>query len=305
MALDTGRAVAALRDLTHKFAVAFEQQGPFYPKVCTVVPSKGADEKYGWLGSMPGVREWLGDRQFKELRGATYTLANKLWEDSILIPKDDVADDRMGMYDMVMPMLAQRAAQHPDELVFEARTAGDATLCYDGQYFYDTDHAWGDSGSQSNDLTYNATDHDAVTVAEFKAAYRAAVTKLLGFKDDNGKPFVQPTVGRLSDLLVTVPLALRDVAYDATESTILSNSTNVVIDKPQIVASAFLTSGVEFYVDYVGSPLKPFVFQAREPLSTQTKGADDLETKDLKFMTRARYNVGYLAWWNSVLTTFN
>jgi hypothetical protein len=31
---------------------------------------------------------------------------------------------------------------------------------------------------------------------------------------------------------------------------------------------------------------------------------NDIETKDVKFMTEARYNVGYLAWWTAVLTTF-
>jgi hypothetical protein len=46
------------------------------------------------------------------------------------------------------------------------------------------------------------------------------------------------------------------------------------------------------------------VFQKREPISRQPKGADDIEKKDIKFMTQARYNVGYLAWWNAVLYTF-
>lgn len=304
MALNTGKAEAALRDLTHKFNVAFAQQEVFYPNICTIIPSKGADEKYGWLGAMPGVREWLGDRQFKELRGSDFTLANKLWEDSILIEKDSVADDRMGMYDMVMPALAQRAAQHPDKLVFQVMVAGESAACYDGQFFYDTDHSQGDSGTQSNDLTYDATTTSAITVGEMKNAIRQSVTALLGFKDDTGEPFAQPTVGRLSDLMIEVPIALRDVTYDALESQILSQSSNVVIDRPTVIASPFLTDGTKFYTHYLGSPLKPFVFQAREPLSTQSKGADDLETKDLKWMTRARYNVGYLAWWNSTLTTF-
>jgi phage major head subunit gpT-like protein len=51
--------------------------------------------------------------------------------------------------------------------------------------------------------------------------------------------------------------------------------------------------------------LRPFVFQARRPLARQMKGMDDREFKNVKFMTDARYNLGYLAWWNAVLTEFN
>ena len=52
-----------------------------------------------------------------------------------------------------------------------------------------------------------------------------------------------------------------------------------------------------------GEAVKPFVFQRREPLTRMMKGIDDLETKDVKFMTEARYNVGYFAWWTSILCT--
>jgi phage major head subunit gpT-like protein len=305
MSLDTAKATVVLRDLTQKFDNTFQQQQPFYPKVCTVVNSNGSDEKYGWLGSVPSVREWLGDRNFNELRASTFALPNKQWEDSLQIAKTDLADDRMGMYSMAMPELAKRAALHPDKLLFQSIVAGESTACSDGQYFYDTDHAFGESGSQSNDLTYNATDHTAVTVAEFKAAFDAAVIAILNFKDDNGEPFAQPTVSKLADLQVIVPTALRKVAYESVESVMISNSSNVVIDRPEIICSPFLTTGTKFYVNYLGSFLKPFVFQAREPLKRQMKGLEDNESKFVKFMTDARYNIGYLAWWNSVLTTFN
>jgi phage major head subunit gpT-like protein len=54
----------------------------------------------------------------------------------------------------------------------------------------------------------------------------------------------------------------------------------------------------------VDTPFKPYIFQAREPLSRKMKGMDDIEFKDVKFMTQARYNVGYGAWWNAVRYTF-
>ena len=115
MALDTARAVATLRGLTAKFDAGADAAQPYYPNLCTIVPSNGSDEQYGWLGSMPGMQEWLGDRQFKSLRSGNFTLANKKWESSIAIEKDDIEDDRLGMYGPVLEHLGQEAALHPDE----------------------------------------------------------------------------------------------------------------------------------------------------------------------------------------------
>lgn len=307
MPLDTAKATVVLRDLTAKFDTAVKSAKLYYPNLCTVVTSDGADEKYGWLGSMPTVREWLGARRFNELRAANYVLANKHWEDSLRIAKNDIKDDRHGMYAPVMNELGLRAAKHPDKLLFQALVAGASSVCFDGQYFFDTDHAWGDSGTQSNKLTYNATDHTAVTESEFLAAFEAALVAMLGFKDDNGEPFTQPVIGEseLDGLRVTVPLGLWKVAKKAVEAVVINNTTNVKLANPVVECAPFLTDNTKFYTFHTNSYLKPFVFQAREPLSRQTKGLDDAEEKDVKFMTEARYNVGYLAWWNAVETTFN
>jgi phage major head subunit gpT-like protein len=308
MSVDTAAAVATLRGLTAKFDHGVTASKPFYPEICTVMPSKGADEQYALLGSMPGVREWLDDRQFNSLRAGHFTITNKEWENSIAIEKNHIDDDRLGLYGPVLEQLGQEAAHHPDELVLELVVNGENAACFDGQSFYDTDHAWGESGTQSNDLTYDASSHTAVTVDEFRAAYHAARAAMLGFKRDNGKPYIRPTIRPLTNLMLMVPTALELVAHKAFEQVLSGNGeTNVVLDKPKIVTlpSSYLSSGVKFYLHNLGATLKPFVFQARRPLARQMKGMEDREFRNVKFMTDARYNAGYLAWWNSVLTTFN
>jgi len=305
MALDTARAVATLRGLTAKFDMAVEQAAPFYPEVCTMVQSDGADEKYGFMGAMPGVREWTDDRVFNQLRAADYTLANKEWESSVRIEKNDIDDDRLGMYGPVLEQLGQEAAHHPDELLLTLITGGESAACFDGQYFFDTDHVWGESGTQSNDLTYAAASGTTPTEAEFLAAYHAARKAMLSFKNDKGKLFIRPTVRPLPNLVLLVPPDLELVANQAINKQLVSSGeTNIVLDKPRIVTLGGLTDATKFYLLNAGQSLKPFVFQARRPLARQMKGIDDREFKDVKFMTDARYNLGYLAWWNAVLTTF-
>ena len=252
---------------------------------------------------MPGMRECLGERQFSELRAANFVLDNKHWENSLLIKKTDLADDNLGQYGPVLEQLGIEAAHHPDELWFSVLEQGESTACFDGQFFYDTDHVWGSSGTQSNDITSTVASTSAPTVAEVKTAIRKMIRSMLAFKNDQGKLYNRPTVGRLNDLTLLVPLALRDLVYDALESELISNSSNVVVDRPQIVSSPYLTSDVKLYLFKTGEAVKPFVFQRRAPLTRMMKGIDDLETKDVKFMAEARYNVGYFAWWTSLLCT--
>tara|TARA_R100000808_G_scaffold19496_1_gene42289 strand:+ start:7600 stop:8526 length:927 start_codon:yes stop_codon:yes gene_type:complete len=307
MALDTAKATVILRDLTAKFDSAAAAANPFYPSICTIAPSDGQDEKYGWLGGMPGTREWLGDRHFNELRAANYTLVNKTWENSLLISKENLEDDRMNMYGPLLQDLASEATHHPDDLLFTTIVAGESTACFDTQFFYDTDHSWGDSGTQDNDLTASATDTANVTAAEFKTAFHAARRTMMEYKNDQGKLLNRPTVTGLGDLQVLVPPELEVPAHEAIRSTLLGGGdTNIVMEQNdiQIVVSPYLTSATKWYLNHTGGAMKPFVFQARRPLARQMKGLTDEETKDVKFMTSARYNVGYLAWWKSVLTTF-
>jgi phage major head subunit gpT-like protein len=307
MSLDTASAMVKLRSLTARFDNRVKAAQPFYPQLCTTVPSTGADEEYGILGNVPQVREWIGDRQFKELRAAKWTIENKLWEQSLRIAKTDIADDRLGMYSPALEELGNRAAKYPDALLFSLINGGEAAACFDAQYFFDTDHAWGDSGNQSNDLTYNCSDHTNPTAAEIKAAYNAAVKAMMEFKDDQGE-FINDDIWDASvQLVIVCNHTLQQVMHDAL--TVMLNSTGgenyVVTKRPTIITSAKFTSTVKFDVYKTDSPIRPFIFQAREPLSRQMKDVDDLEFKDVKFMTSARYNVGYGAWWTAVRTTLN
>lgn len=308
MSLDTAKAIAVQRGLTTKFNIGAQAAKPFYPNVCTEVPSQGADEGYAMLGGLPGMREWVGPRKFNELRGGQFTLANKLWEGSLLFDKDNIADDRIALYDTVAHDFGLSQARQPDELFFNTLLANAAaTACWDGQYFFDTDHSWGDSGTQSNSLTYDATSHTAVTVAEFQAAFEAAVIKLLGYKNDQGKLLNASVVeeGNVPGLIILVPLQLWKVATLALKAAIISNTTNINISQAKIYPAAYLTSAVKWYLFSNDGMLRPFIFQKREPLSLGWKGADDIETKDLKCMSRGRWNMGYGAWWKAVLTEFN
>ncbi len=130
---------------------------------------------------------------------------------------------------------------------------------------------------------------------------------MLTLKNDQGKYFNRTHYVGQRKYVLAVPPELEDVAFDALYSALLGGGdSNVIRDRPEIVPIPYLSdiSTRQFHLWNVGAPLKPFVFQARQPLKRQMKGRGDIEFKGAKFMTKARYNVGYLAWWAASLTEF-
>jgi len=121
---------------------------PMWQRVAMLVPSTTSEEEYGWLGMTTKFREWLGDRVVQNLRVHGYTIKNKTFENTVSVPREKIEDDQYGIFTPLMEQMGQDAATHPDELVFSAIAAGNATLCYDGQFFFDTDHPVGLPGSE-------------------------------------------------------------------------------------------------------------------------------------------------------------
>ena len=103
------------------FNKAFEGQHPTYEKVATVVPSTSESETYAWLGDIPGMREWIGEREIQNLSGSAYTIKNKDFELTVGVDRNAVEDDKIGLYNPSIQMLGESAALHPDELVYGQR----------------------------------------------------------------------------------------------------------------------------------------------------------------------------------------
>lgn len=136
------------------FNNAFQGAPKDHAQLVLEVKSNAAVEQYGWLGSTTHFREWVGDRVIQNLTAHDYSIKNKTYENTISVPREAIEDDQYGLYGPHMAQLGQDAAEHPDELVFGLLNAGFSTPCYDGQYFFDTDHpvigANGEETSASN-----------------------------------------------------------------------------------------------------------------------------------------------------------
>ncbi|EGV36382.1 Mu-like prophage major head subunit gpT family protein [Neisseria weaveri] len=104
------------------------------------VPSNTATNTYAWLGKFPQMREWVGQRQVEKLSKEAMSLTNKKFEATVAVERTDIEDDQVGMYRPMMAAMGESAAALPDTLVWGLLKKGKTTECYDGQYFFDTDH---------------------------------------------------------------------------------------------------------------------------------------------------------------------
>lgn len=125
-----------------------------YQRIATVVPSNTREEEYGWLKDIPQIREWFGDRVINALADDGYKIKNRKFELTVSVKGDDINDDRVGIYAPRFKFMGDEVARFPNRMVYELLKAGFATNCYDGQYFFDTDHPYtkkdGTVGTQSN-----------------------------------------------------------------------------------------------------------------------------------------------------------
>jgi len=122
------------------YARTLDETQVLWQRVAMLVPSTTSQEIYGWLKSLPGMREWIGDRVIKSLEATGYTIVNKTWENTIGVKREDIQDEQLGIYSSAVAELARAAKTHPDELIFGLLKAGFAATCHDGQPYFDDDH---------------------------------------------------------------------------------------------------------------------------------------------------------------------
>ena len=131
------------------FQNGFAGVAPAWNKVATQTTSTTAETLYPWLGQIPGMREWIGPRVKHNIEGNIYRIANKTWEDTISVKRDHIEDDQIGVYAPLFSELGRAAGEHPDLLIWDQLGNGFGRVCFDGQFFFDTDHPVTDPTSGS------------------------------------------------------------------------------------------------------------------------------------------------------------
>jgi hypothetical protein len=170
-------------------------------KVQSQLPS-GDGEKLDFLGMVPALREWAGPRSPKKPLEYRYSITLKKFESTVQLPLDWINNDKTGLVQSQMSMLAMRYnPQWYGKRIANLLNTGATATGFDGKSFFADDHTWGDSGTVDNLLAYNAATNDAPSANEAATAIVEAVSALMGFKDDRGEPINEA----MSSLTIVAP----------------------------------------------------------------------------------------------------
>lgn len=279
--------------------------------VSMLFQSDQESETYNWLGMAPAMRRWVGGRNPKGFRKNGITITNLEYEATMEVLRKELRRDKWTQIRTRINEMADRANAHWASLLSALIIAGETDLCYDGQAFFDTDHVEGESGTQSNDITYNVGTPTAPTAAEMELAIFSAITQMLSFKDDQGEPMnegatafrVQVPIPLFPSALAAVKSATIVDASGSRQNTLAASEFSLEVDPNTRLTPSWTDKFAVFRVD---GNVKPLIRQEEEPvdISAIAEGSE-LEFKENLhwYGTNATRNVGYGYWQQACLVT--
>ena len=235
------------------FNDALRAAGSAYKDVSMEVPSDNPIEQYKWLGELPLMKKWIGDREIAKLEAEGQQITNDDWANGIEVSRDDLRDDKLGLVHPRIRGLAAQGVRAIDGVVFGILNnafgaAGGKT--YDGQFLCDTDHtaAGGGGTAQSNKGTAGLS----------AAAMEAGIVAMTKFKDRNGEP-----LGVFPTRLVTGPDLWPTARKILGQNTLATGEENVNKGLLKYTMSPRITGNKWFLVDE-SQGVMPIIVQIRQ-----------------------------------------
>jgi phage major head subunit gpT-like protein len=270
-----------VKGLRSEYQEAYDQYTAQNEGLVMTVESNGPKENYAWLGSVPRMRLFDGERKPVQVGPYKFEIENEEYEASLAIDQKDIDDDQTGKYAVLASQIGESSAMFPDELLYGTLLPGGFTgLAYDGQYFFDTDHSVGLSGTQSN----------KTTIKLGPTGFAAARLLFYKFKDDFGRP-LNPNL----NLILVIPPELLATA----EALINTQYTSPGVANPyyqaaEIRVNPWLTDANAWYLINRAGTVKPFVLQNRKREELAILGQAPSEStvvnqSEAQFMRRKTY----------------
>jgi phage major head subunit gpT-like protein len=291
------------------------QGAPWINQVSNYFTSDQDIEEYYWLGMVPAMREWIGGRQAKGLKEQGIQIKNRHFEGTLEFLVKHMRRDKSGQIKVRIQELAKRANTHWASLLSQLILLGESQLCYDGQYFFDSDHKEGDSGTQSNLVSVDISSLPASThgepanpsVEEMQLAIARAVAQIVSFRDNAGEPMNEDA----TQFLVMTPISLMNTALNAvaTPSQVAASQTALEGLKQNfsisVTGNARLSAWSDkFTVFRTDSFIKSFIRQEETGaiMKAKAEGSEyEFDNDAHQYGVDSWRNVGYGYWQNSCL----
>lgn len=250
----------------------------------TSVPSSAASESYAWLGDVPLVKEWIGDKTIGALKDYQYEIKNRDFYSGFGIDRNELQDEQISAITPRVQSLAAAVARWPWQLVTDLIINGTSGLAYDGNAFFANRTA-------PNDNLLSGT---GSSVAQLRADITAARAAMMKFSSDAGRP-----MGLMMDTIV-VPPELEGPMLEAVRgNTVIAVGQDGGAFNPangwirNVITLPELADTNDWYGFATGMPIRPFIFQVRSAATPVLDDTQEKRNRKLDYSVEMRGNAGY------------
>ncbi len=171
----------------NSFMSGLEQARENWKLFATPVQSGTASNLYPFLEQFGGMKEWIADRQIRNVATRKIEIVNRDFEETVSIPRNDIEDDQYGIYGTLIAQMGEHAAKIWQDLAVEALLTGENWI--DGAPFFSTDRTYGEQ-----------TICNTANTQLSAAAYETARKTMMEYRGHSGR-----VLGVMPDLLIVGP----------------------------------------------------------------------------------------------------
>jgi phage major head subunit gpT-like protein len=246
------------------------------------VPMTTGTMSLSWVAALGKMREWLGERQVRDVIAKSFTITPKHYEHTIGMKQDDIDDDALGQYGPQIRLMAAGALRELDAAASGVLDAN--STCYDGQPLVDDSHpAFGAYAAFDNKNGTGALSADAT-------GYGYVLTgmgMMAGFADSEGR-----NLG-LSAKALVVPNALQYVANALVKSPFKIGTTSDynALSGLKVVVLPSLTDTTNWYLVDTDALVPPIIRGIRKMPEYKEDDTSLFKTGEIFYGVDGRWDV--------------
>lgn len=290
--IDRQKLDAAYVTFSTLFDMQLTRTPTIFQDIATVIPVGSAEVSFKWLGDVPKMTEWIGQRAINKLQAEQHRIVTKDWANGIEVSRDDLADDKLGMIEPRIGQLADEGMWAMEDLVlafYNDAIDGTLGLAYDGQPMLDTAHTASGAGGTAQSNLQASTLQDLA-----EDAYQDAWSKMMGFVDTKGN-----SIRVVPDTLLT-GVANRTLARKLLQQqTQASGAQNIEFGTTRLIVSPRIT-GAKWFLISTQQRIRPVILLVRQ--AAQFAAVDSFDdahafmTATFLYGADARFGAGIGLW---------
>lgn len=240
------------------------QQSSWLGEVASVFDTDQPQETYPWIGQVPKLRKYTGERTKQELREDVITIVNDDYEVGFECPLKAWRRDKTGQIRVKAAEMADETVEHPMALTGQLLLAnGNA---YDSTPYFSTSHAVGGVTLNNNILAADGLAGGASpTVAQQAANIQLLLQRMLAFRGDKGHPLNR----RAKSFLLMIPTNMLGATIGALKDDYVANGQSNTLRGIQsfgytwsVVTNPDLDGTTnQLYMFRTDGRIKPFIYQ--------------------------------------------